>query len=129
MWSALNSPQEHGILRAVPAPQQVALDEIVRTLLDQYGPIEKIILFGSAARGDADEYSDLDLILIKETNKGFVERLVEVPLLPVHADVFVYTPEEFEQMRENENPFILSAIESAKVIYERPLEDMNKHSS
>ena len=60
--------------------QQVALDEIVRILLDQYGPIEKIILFGSAARGDDDEYSDLDLILIKETSKRFVERLVEVPL-------------------------------------------------
>jgi len=129
MWSALNSPQEHGILRAVPVPEKVALDEIVHILLDQYGPIEKIILFGSYARGDTDEYSDLDLILIKNTTKRFVERLVEVPLLPVHADVFVYTPEEFEQMRENENPFILSAIESAKVIYERPLEDMNKHSS
>jgi len=129
MWSALNSPQEHGILRAVSHSQQVALDEIVQILLDQYGPIEKIILFGSYARGDTDEYSDLDLILIKNTTKRFVERLVEVPLLPVHADVFVYTPEEFEQMRENENPFILSAIESAKVIYERPLEDMNKHSS
>lgn len=109
--------------------QQVALDEIVRILLDQYGPIEKIILFGSAARGDADEYSDFDLILIKESNKRFVERLVEVPLLPVHADVFVYTPEEFERMRENENPFILSALESAKVIYERPLETMDRQAS
>jgi len=115
----LNFAEEHGILRPVPDSPQVALDEIVRILLDQYGPIEKIILFGSAARGDADEYSDLDLILIKETSKRFVERLVEVPLLPVHADVFVYTPEEFERMRENENPFILSALESAKVLYER----------
>ena len=88
-------------------------------MLDEYGPIEKIILFGSYARGDTDEYSDLDLILIKKTDKRFVERLGEVPLLPVHADVLVYTPEEFEQMKENENPFILSALESAKVIYER----------
>ena len=115
---------------AVPTlPEKVSLDEIVRILVDQYGPIEKIILFGSYARGDTDEYSDLDLILIKRTSKRFVERLVEVPLLPVHADVFVYTPEEFEEMRENENPFILSALESAKVIYERPLENMNRQSS
>jgi len=99
--------------------QQIALQEIVRILLDQYGPIEKIILFGSYARGDTDEYSDLDLILVKKSTRSFIERMGEVPLLPVHADVFVYTPEEFERMRENENPFILSALESAQVLYER----------
>jgi predicted nucleotidyltransferase len=101
------------------SPEKIRLDEIVRILLEQYGPIEKIILFGSYARGDTDEYSDLDLILIKKTQQRFIERLVSVPLLPVHADVFVYTPEEFEQMKENENPFIMSALESAKVLYER----------
>ena len=99
--------------------QTSSLPEVVRILTEGYGPIEKILLFGSQARGDADEYSDLDLIIIKKTEKRFVQRLGEVPLLPVHADVFVYTPEEFEQMQENENPFILSALASAKVIYER----------
>ena len=98
---------------------QISLTEVVRILLEQYGPIEKIILFGSQARGDSDEFSDLDLILIKETAKRFLERLIEVPLLPIHADVFVYTPEEFERMKESENPFLMSALESAKVIYER----------
>ena len=102
------------------SPEKIHLDEIVRILLEQYGPIEKIILFGSYARGNTDEYSDLDLILVKQTSKRFVERLVEVPLLPVHADVFVYTPEEFAQMKEDENPFLMSALEGAKVIYERP---------
>jgi len=100
-------------------PETVRLHEVLRILLEQYGPIEKIILFGSYARGDTDEYSDLDLILIKKTQQRFIERLVSVPLLPVHADVFVYTPEEFERMKENENPFITSALESAKVLYER----------
>jgi len=109
-------------------PDQVHLEEIIRILLEQYGPIEKIILFGSHARGDADEYSDLDLILVKKTAKRFVERLVEVPLLPVHADVFVYTPEEFEQMKEDENPFIMSALESARILYERPHEKGNTQS-
>jgi len=98
---------------------RVEISEIVRIIRDKYGPVEKIILFGSHARGDADEHSDLDLIIIKETDKRFVARLVEVPSLPVHADVFVYTPEEFDAMKENENPFIMNALESAKVIYER----------
>lgn len=99
--------------------KDISTDEIVGIIVNGYGPVEKIILFGSAARGDMDEYSDLDLIIVKRTDKPFVQRLVEVPLLPVHADVFVYTPEEFARMRENENPFIMSALEDAKIIYSR----------
>lgn len=93
--------------------------EIVDIILKKYGPVEKIILFGSHAKGEADEYSDLDLIIIKKTNQGFVERLVSVPLLPVHADTFVYTPKEFERMKENENPFIMNVLEGCKIIYEK----------
>lgn len=96
------------------------IDEIVGIMTGQYGPVEKIILFGSQARGEADEYSDVDLIVVKRTGKRFVERLVEVPSLPVHADVFVYTPEEFEAMKGNENPFITEVLKTAKVIYEKP---------
>ena len=104
----------------MPLPKKtVNVEEVVKIIVEQYGPVEKILLFGSQARGEADEYSDLDLIVVKKTGKRFVERLLEVPLLPVHADVFVYTPGELEQMRENENPFILSALESAKVLYDR----------
>lgn len=98
---------------------KINLDEIVKILVEKYGPIEKIILFGSQARGDVDEYSDIDLIIIKKTDKPFIQRLVEVPSLPIHADVFVYTPEEFERMKENENPFITSALKDAKTLYER----------
>jgi len=97
--------------------EKVNIEEVVKIITGQYGPVEKILLFGSQARGDADEYSDLDLIVIKNTSDRFVKRLADVPLLPVHADVFVYTPEEFELMKEQENPFILSALETARVIY------------
>jgi len=97
---------------------KITIGEVIKIIVDQYGPVEKILLFGSQAKGNADKYSDFDLIIIKKTSKRFVERMVEVPPLPVHADIFVYTPEEFEQMKENENPFIMSALESAKVIYE-----------
>ena len=95
----------------------VNLADVVAILRQKMGGVEKIILFGSQARGEADEMSDLDLIVIQKTEKGFVDRLASVPLLPVHADVFVYTPAEFELMREHENPFIMSALEHAKIIY------------
>ncbi len=94
-------------------------EEIVRILLRDYGPVEKILLFGSEARGEADEYSDIDLIVVKETEKSFVRRLVDAPLLPIPADIFVYTPAEFEQMKENENPFLTDALDKAVVLYER----------
>jgi HEPN domain-containing protein/predicted nucleotidyltransferase len=86
-----------------------------------YGP-EKIILFGSAARGDTDEYSGLDLIVIKKTDKRFVERLVEAgSFIPtdLSVDVFVYTPEEFQSMIEEGNPFIEEALKDGKVLYEK----------
>ncbi|HHT9125614.1 MAG TPA: nucleotidyltransferase domain-containing protein [Candidatus Brocadiia bacterium] len=101
----------------VEIKEKINVDEIVKTIVNGYGPVEKIIIFGSQARADADEYSDLDLIIIKKTNKRFLERLLEVPLFPIPVDVFVYTPEEFEQMKENENPFIISALESAREVY------------
>ena len=90
--------------------------------LKKYEP-EKIILFGSGARGEMDEYSDIDLVVIKETKKSFVERLVEVVEFlskdAPRADIFVYTPEEFEVMQEQENPFIEQVLKDAKVVYEK----------
>jgi len=65
---------------------------------------EAIILFGSRARGEADEYSDYDVIVIKQTDKPFVERLTEMVPYIVRfgrpAEVLVYTPDEFERMGE-----------------------------
>jgi predicted nucleotidyltransferase len=97
------------------------INKIVESL-KAYEP-ERIILFGSAVRDDFDEYSDLDIVIIKKTDKRFVERLVEVveflgPDLP-HADIFVYTPEEFERMKEEENPFIEQVLKSGKIVYEK----------
>jgi predicted nucleotidyltransferase len=106
----------------VTARKLSEINRVVSSLLD-YQP-EKIILFGSAARGDADEYSDLDLIVIKKSNQRFVERLVEVmaylPREVVKADVLVYTPEEFQAMQEEGNPFIEQALKDGVVLYEKP---------
>ena len=90
--------------------------------LKKYGP-EKIILFGSAGREDTDEYSDIDLIVIKETRKSFVERLAEVityvrpSLCPI--DILVYTKDEFEEMKRDLNPFLEEILKDGKVIYEK----------
>ena len=97
------------------------LDSIRKALAD-YGA-EKAILFGSAARGDADEWSDIDLIVIKKTDKRFLDRLAELmdAVQPDFGfDCLVYTPEEFDRMLEEGNPLVTRAVEEGKVIYERP---------
>ena len=55
--------------------------------------------------------------------KPFIERLGEVimyvrkELYPV--DILVYTPDEFEEMKKNSNPFIEEVLKDGKVIYEK----------
>jgi len=107
-------------------PRKEKLAKRIKWLVEDlkvYKP-EKIILFGSAATGDMDEYSDLDVVVIKKTSQRFIKRLVKVAKLlrdELHpADVFVYTPEEFKQMQEEENPFIEQVLKTGKVIYEAP---------
>jgi predicted nucleotidyltransferase len=96
------------------------LDRLVGEL-QRYGA-ERVILFGSAARGDADAYSDLDLVVVKPTPMNFVDRLADVVRKcpsAVCADVIVYTPEEFQRMQEVDNPFIEQVLSEGKVVYEK----------
>ena len=88
--------------------------------LKSYRP-QKVILFGSAARGEADAESDVDVLVIKETQEPFIDRLEAMAnLCPpgVYADIFVYTPAEIQNMLEEQNPFIIRALREGKVIYE-----------
>jgi predicted nucleotidyltransferase len=71
--------------------------EIVRRILQTVQP-EKVILFGSRARGEARTESDFDVLVIMESREPGYRR--DAPLyvaladLPVEVDVLVYTPEE-----------------------------------
>ncbi len=88
-------------------------------LLKDYDP-EQIILFGSRARGEADEYSDYDIIVIKRTDKPFMERLKDmIPYLIEFgrsAEILVYTPEEFKRMSKIGLGFIVQ--KEGIIIYE-----------
>jgi len=99
-----------------------ALDHILQILATEYGA-EKVILFGSMANAKVSEWSDLDLVIVKDTDKPFLQRLREVALLcraPVGVDYLVYTPRELDQMVADRNPFILEeVIRKGKVLYER----------
>ncbi|MGQ9610229.1 MAG: nucleotidyltransferase domain-containing protein [bacterium] len=83
--------------------------------------VEKVLLIGSLATGEIHPTSDIDLIIIKETDKRFIERLEEfyTQVKPkIATDFFVYTPEEFDEIKKN-NQFIKYALKTGKVIYEK----------
>jgi predicted nucleotidyltransferase len=100
------------------------LEQIMDVLVKQYAP-QKVILFGSMAGGEIHEWSDIDLVIVKDTPKRFLARLKEVALLcraPVGVDYLVYTPQEFERLAsDTSNPFFQHEIlEKGQVLYERP---------
>jgi len=103
--------------------QQLAseLDRFVWVVVEHMDP-ERIILFGSFANGQIDEWSDLDLVVVTETDLPFYERLKQVILLvqlQVGMDVVVYTPEEWGKLKR-ERLFIREEIvKKGKIIYER----------
>ncbi|HGE72121.1 TPA: nucleotidyltransferase domain-containing protein [Candidatus Poribacteria bacterium] len=83
--------------------------------------VEKVILFGSLVTGKIHSKSDIDLIIIKRTDKRFMDRLDEFYnyVSPnVATDMLVYTPEEFEEMKLN-SQFTRTALKNSKVMYER----------
>lgn len=88
--------------------------------LQCYHP-QYVILFGSTARGDTDAASDLDVLVVKDTQEPFVHRLETMAALcplGIHADILVYTPDELRLMVADRNPFILRALDEGKVVYE-----------
>ncbi len=94
------------------------LDRLIQDLAIIYQP-ERVILFGLRARGDARASSDIDLLIVKETDQRFVERIVEVFRLlkpKIALDILVYTPAEFAMLKES-NSFVKQAVREGKEIY------------
>ncbi len=90
-------------------------------LFKQYH-IQKAILFGSLARGEATSRSDVDLILVQQTKKRFWDRYDGLLLDLGQAvskravDVLIYTPAELEQIKER--AFIRQALKEGITLYE-----------
>ena len=128
LWEVRKSGPSDGsdnpalLWKSAVAKLQAELERIVRVLVEQYDP-ECVILYGSFAHGDIHEWSDLDLCVIKRTEKRFIERLEEVGLLTlprVGCQILVYTPEELEAVKQQGHYFFVDEIlGKGKVLYER----------
>ena len=91
-------------------------------LLTEHGHPEKVILFGTLATGRINEWSDIDLVVVEQTELSLFQRLRRIRKLlqpRVGIDVMVYTPEEFNQLSA-ERPFFRDEIVAkGKIVYER----------
>jgi len=98
------------------------INEIVNRIAYKFNP-DKIILFGSYAMGNPSNSSDLDLLIITDTDLPYHKRSFDIhkaligSMVPI--DILVYTQKEFEQERNEKSSFISSAIKTSKVLYER----------
>ena len=87
------------------------LERILRALEAHYQP-EQVIVFGSLASGHITETSDLDLLIVKETDKRFFERTKEVVKIcdyDIGVDFLIYTPQELREAAKI-NPFVRDEI-------------------
>ena len=97
------------------------LGELRRRLAPHLTRARKAIVFGSVARGEADAWSDLDLLIVADTTRPFFERFKDYGgLYDVwpRLDLLIYTPEEFAQMVAEERPLISRALEEGVVLHE-----------
>ena len=103
---------------------QQTIKQIVTHIIEQYRP-EKIILFGSYAYGEPDDGSDVDLLIVKETDQRPIDRRITVRRL-VHASRYgmpfsplVITPQELAQRLEMGDPFYHEIVDRGKIQYAR----------
>ena len=99
----------------------------VATRMGQAADAERVILFGSHARGDAHGTSDVDLLIIAQSNLPRFKRTRELYSLlrpyPFAMDLIVYTPDEVERAKRSPVSFVSTALREGKTLYVR------KHSN
>lgn len=92
----------------------------VQKVVEELNP-QAVILFGSFARGDIHEGSDVDLVVIANFNGPFLDRIkllldlnrgIGLPIEPIG-----YTPEEFQSMYLQGNKFVDEILRDGKVLW------------
>ena len=109
------------------------LNEYIPTIIDQLKNIDinKIVLFGSLATDSYDNGSDIDLLVIldsdnisqnfdeKMRNKLLVRRAIYEISKEIPIDLLVYTKKEFEIIEQNKTSFFNDITSNGKVLYEK----------
>lgn len=96
------------------------IQKFVTQIADEFSP-EKVVLFGSYARGTASEDSDVDLLVIMPHNKRNIEQSLDIThridrSFPL--DLIVRKPAEIEKRLNMHDMFLTSILKEGKILYE-----------
>jgi predicted nucleotidyltransferase len=96
--------------------------EMVHRIVARFHP-DRIILFGSHARGEAGADSDVDLLVIMPLAGSRREKAIEIGVavhdIPVPKDILVTTPQDFERRKDIVGTIERPAAREGKVLYAR----------
>ena len=99
-----------------------ALDEMVQRIVGRFHP-DRIILFGSHAKGGATGDSDVDLLVVMPVDSARRSKANEIDLVLadriVPVDLIVVTPDQFERQKDVIGTLVREAVREGKVVYER----------
>lgn len=110
----------------MPTISDATLDEMVKAIAEEVDPLQ-VILFGSHARGESDDESDIDFLIVQDPPSGVgPRRRTQMAKLwrrlaryPVSQDFLIHTPEEVAQWRNDTNHVIARALREGKTVYTR----------
>jgi predicted nucleotidyltransferase len=101
----------------------VLLGRMTLRIVRQFDP-DKVILFGSYARGDVGPDSDVDLLIVMPVEGSKRDKAIEIGValydIPIPKDIVVARPEEFAWRKGVSGTIERPAAREGKVLYERP---------
>jgi predicted nucleotidyltransferase len=110
-------------MRVESPGERKEIRQMVRRIVSQFDP-ERIILFGSHARGDARPDSDVDLLVVLPVSGSRHEKQLEIRLalkdIRIPKDIVVTTTEEFLWRKEIPGTIERPAAREGKLLYARP---------
>jgi predicted nucleotidyltransferase len=99
---------------------QKAIDQVVKQIAEKFKP-QKIILFGSYARGNPRPESDLDLLIVMNTSQKESKQSLEIRRhlgVMFGMDLIVHTPKHLKERVEMGDWFLRDVLKEGKVLYE-----------
>jgi len=109
-------------LKKIDRVDEKLLNDIVSRIVSAVNP-EKIILFGSHVYGQPKKNSDLDILVIMNSNLPRYKRSIPIYRalagLLIPKDIVVYAPKEIEEWEDVPQAFISTIVKNGKLIYEK----------
>ena len=99
------------------------IQAVTQLIVERFEP-EQVILFGSCARGETDENSDLDLLVVLPHNdeqgrRGYAIRLAIAESFVLPVDVLIRSADVIAKYRRDPNSMISRMLEDSEVLYDR----------